>query len=112
MIARCRGAFIGAGASHCARWMASRARAGAFLQDAARSKARGRLKLDPKRRLRQLSGERAPSEAPAGDRLDFVVIVTPNHQHFRRQSGFSKRLQRRRQTGHAQPREAQKLAVT
>ncbi len=58
--------------------------AGAFSSDAARSQASGRdLFLDPARVYDNYT-EMARSEAtmPANQRLDFVSIVTPNHEHF------------------------------
>jgi predicted dehydrogenase len=59
--------------------------AGAFSSDAARSRASGAdLNLDPKRTYGSyVEMVRAEARLPAGERLDFVVIVTPNHQHFR-----------------------------
>ena len=52
--------------------------------DPARSKASGEdLFLDPSRVYGSYQ-EMAKAEAkkPADERLDFIVIVTPNHQHF------------------------------
>jgi len=85
MIGGGRGAFIGA-VHRIAAIMDGKAElvAGAFSSDAARSKASGAdLFLDPKRVYGSYQ-EMAKAEAkkPAGERLDFVVIVTPNHQHF------------------------------
>jgi predicted dehydrogenase len=85
MIGGGRGAFIGA-VHRLAAIMDGQAElvAGAFSSDAARSKASGAdLWLDPARVYGSYR-EMALSEAarPAGERLDFVVIVTPNHQHF------------------------------
>jgi predicted dehydrogenase len=85
MIGGGRGAFIGA-VHRIAAIMDGKAElvAGAFSSDAARSKASGAdLFLDP-RRVYGSYAEMARAEAkkPAGERLDFVVIVTPNHQHF------------------------------
>ena len=58
--------------------------AGAFSSDPERSKASGGdLFLDPSRvygSYREMA--KAESAMPADRRLDFVVIVTPNHQHF------------------------------
>jgi predicted dehydrogenase len=58
--------------------------AGAFSSDAARSRASGAdLFLDPARvygSYREMAN--AESAMPPARRLDFVVIVTPNHQHF------------------------------
>ena len=58
--------------------------AGAFASDAARSRQKGaELGLSPDRAYASyaamVDGERA---LPAGDRIDFVSIVTPNHVHF------------------------------
>ena len=58
--------------------------AGAFSSSLRRSRAKGReLRLDPARTHGSLAaliaGERA---LPAGERVDFVSIVTPNHLHF------------------------------
>ena len=85
MIGGGRGAFIGA-VHRIAALMDGKAElvAGAFSSDAARSQASGAdLGLDPARVYGSYA-EMAKAEAarPAGDRLDFVVIVTPNHQHF------------------------------
>ncbi len=85
MIGGGRGAFIGA-VHRIAAQMDGQAElvAGAFSSDPARSKASGEdLYLDPARVYGSYQ-EMAEAEAkkPAGQRLDFVVIVTPNHQHF------------------------------
>ena len=85
MIGGGRGAFIGA-VHRIAAIMDGKAElvAGAFSSDAARSKASGAdLFLDPKRVYGSYQ-EMAKTEAkkPANERLDFIVIVTPNHQHF------------------------------
>lgn len=85
MIGGGRGAFIGA-VHRIATQMDGQAElvAGAFSSDPARSKASGEdLFLDPSRVYGSYA-EMAKAEAarPAGERLDFVVIVTPNHQHF------------------------------
>jgi predicted dehydrogenase len=85
MIGGGRGAFIGA-VHRIAAQMDGQAElvAGAFSSDPARSKASGEdLYLDPARVYGSYQ-EMADAEAkkPAGQRLDFVVIVTPNHQHF------------------------------
>jgi predicted dehydrogenase len=85
MIGGGRGAFIGA-VHRIAAIMDGKAElvAGAFSSDAARSKASGAdLFLDPKRVYGSYAEmARAEAKKPAGERLDFVVIVTPNHQHF------------------------------
>ncbi len=85
MIGGGRGAFIG-GVHRIASIMDGQAvlTAGAFSSDAARSKASGEdLCLAPARVYGSYQ-EMAKAEAakPAGERLDFIVIVTPNHQHF------------------------------
>jgi predicted dehydrogenase len=85
MIGGGRGAFIGA-VHRIAAAMDGQAElvAGAFSSDAERSKASGAdLYLDPSRVYGSYR-EMAKAEAgmPAASRLDFVVIVTPNHQHF------------------------------
>ena len=85
MIGGGRGAFIG-GVHRIAAAMDGQAElvAGAFSSDAKRSKASGAdLFLDPSRVYGSYSEmARAESAMPPGKRLDFVVIVTPNHQHF------------------------------
>jgi predicted dehydrogenase len=85
MIGGGRGAFIGAVHRIAAR-MDGEAElvAGAFSSDAARSRASGAdLHLDPSRVYGSYQEmARAEAKRPAGERLDFVVIVTPNHQHF------------------------------
>jgi len=85
MIGGGRGAFIG-GVHRIAAIMDGQAvlTAGAFSSDAARSKASGEdLFLDPDRVYGSYQ-EMAKAEAkkPADQRLDFIVIVTPNHQHY------------------------------
>ncbi len=85
MVGGGRGAFIG-GVHRIAAAMDGRAElvAGAFSSDPARSKASGEdLFLDPARTYGSYV-EMAKAEAarPAAERLDFIVIVTPNHQHF------------------------------
>ena len=85
MIGGGRGAFIGA-VHRIAAQMDGQAElvAGAFSSDPARSKASGEdFYLDPARVYGSYQ-EMAETEAkkPVGERLDFVVIVTPNHQHF------------------------------
>jgi predicted dehydrogenase len=85
MIGGGQGAFIGA-VHRIAAAMDGQAElvAGAFSSDAARSKASGAgLFLDPTRVYGSYA-EMAKAEAAlsADRRLDFVVIVTPNHQHF------------------------------
>jgi predicted dehydrogenase len=85
MIGGGRGAFIG-GVHRIAAAMDGQAElvAGAFSSDPARSKASGEdLFLDPARVYGSYAEmAAAESRLPAGRRLDFVVIVTPNHQHF------------------------------
>jgi predicted dehydrogenase len=85
MIGGGRGAFIG-GVHRIAAAMDGRAElvAGAFSSDAKRSKASGEdFFLDPTRVYGSYTEmAAAESEMPQDKRLDFVVIVTPNHQHF------------------------------
>ena len=85
MIGGGQGAFIGA-VHRIAAQMDGQAElvAGAFSSDPARSQASGAdLHLDPARVYGSYA-EMAEAEAarPAAERLDFIVIVTPNHQHF------------------------------
>src|SRR6218665_2970338 len=85
MIGGGRGAFIG-GVHRIASMMDGQAvlTAGAFSSDPARSQASGEdFYLDPSRVYASYQ-EMAKAEAkkPASERLDFIVIVTPNHQHF------------------------------
>ena len=85
MIGGGQGAFIGA-VHRIAAQMDGQAElvAGAFSSDPARSQASGAdLHLDPARVYGSYV-EMAEAEAarPAAERLDFIVIVTPNHQHF------------------------------
>jgi predicted dehydrogenase len=85
MIGGGRGAFIGA-VHRIAASMDGRAElvAGAFSSNAKRSReSGGDLFLDPARVYGSYKEMvKAESAMPAGIRLDFVVIVTPNHQHF------------------------------
>jgi predicted dehydrogenase len=85
MIGGGRGAFIGA-VHRIAAQMDGKAElvAGAFSSDPERSKASGAdLFIDPARTYGSYEEmARAESAAPADSRLDFIVIVTPNHQHF------------------------------
>jgi predicted dehydrogenase len=85
MIGGGRGAFIGA-VHRIAAQMDGQAElvAGAFSSDPARSAASGEdLFLDPSRVYGSYAAmAAAESKKSAGQRLDFVVIVTPNHQHF------------------------------
>ncbi len=85
MIGGGRGAFIGA-VHRIAAIMDGKAElvAGAFSSDAARSKASGADLFLDETRVYGSYEEMARVEAkmPASHRLDFVVIVTPNHQHF------------------------------
>ncbi|HEY8932040.1 MAG TPA: Gfo/Idh/MocA family oxidoreductase [Rariglobus sp.] len=85
MIGGGRGAFIGA-VHRIAAQMDGQAElvAGAFSSDPARSAASGTdLFLDPSRVYGSyVEMAEAESKKPVGQRLDFVVIVTPNHQHF------------------------------
>jgi len=85
MIGGGRGAFIGA-VHRIAAAMDGRAElvAGAFSSDPVRSKASGAdFFLDPTRvygSYREMA--KAEAALPPELRLDFVVIVTPNHQHY------------------------------
>jgi predicted dehydrogenase len=85
MIGGGRGAFIG-GVHRIAAQMDGQAElvAGAFSSDAERSKLSGAdLFLDPARVYGSyVEMAKAESARPVGERLDFIVIVTPNHQHF------------------------------
>jgi predicted dehydrogenase len=85
MIGGGRGAFIGA-VHRIAAQMDGQAElvAGAFSSDAARSRLSGAdFFLDPARVYGSYPEmAKAESARPAGERLDFIVIVTPNHQHF------------------------------
>ncbi len=85
MIGGGRGAFIGA-VHRLAAQMDGQAElvAGAFSSTAARSRASGAdLYLDPARIYDSYAAmAKAESRRPVDERLDFVVIVTPNHQHF------------------------------
>src|SRR5689334_4257827 len=85
MIGGGRGAFIGA-VHRIAAAMDGQAElvAGAFSSDPARSKASGAdLFLSPARVYGSYAAmAKAEARLPDDERLDFVVIVTPNHQHF------------------------------
>jgi len=85
MIGGGRGAFIGA-VHRIAALMDGRAElvAGAFSSDPGRSIASGRDFFLDRGRVYGTYEEMAKREAalPPGQRVDFVVIVTPNHQHF------------------------------
>jgi len=85
MIGGGRGAFIGA-VHRIAAIMDGQAElvAGAFSSDAKRSKDSGAdFYLDPKRVYGSYQAmAKAEAAKPKDERLDFVVIVTPNHQHF------------------------------
>ena len=94
MIGGGRGAFIGA-VHRIAAGLDNQAElvAGAFSSDPARSKASGEdFFLEPSR-VYGTYQEMADREAkrPANDRLDFIVIVTPNHQHFGPAKAFLER---------------------
>lgn len=85
MIGGGRGAFIGA-VHRIAATMDGQAElvAGAFSSDPGRSRASGAdLHLDPERVYGDYRRMAAVEAAlPPERRLDFVVIVTPNHEHF------------------------------
>ncbi|TAG32662.1 MAG: gfo/Idh/MocA family oxidoreductase [Verrucomicrobia bacterium] len=85
MIGGGRGAFIGA-VHRIAAQMDGQAElvAGALSSDPERSAASGAdLYLDPARVYGSYTAmAKAEAARPRDERLDFVVIVTPNHQHF------------------------------
>jgi predicted dehydrogenase len=85
MIGGGRGAFIGA-VHRIAAAMDGKAElvAGAFSSDPERSRASGADLFVDAARAYGSYAEMAAAESrmPVGKRLDFVVIVTPNHQHF------------------------------
>ncbi len=85
MIGGGRGAFIGA-VHRIAANMDGKARlvAGAFSSDPERSKASAAdLFVKPERAYGSYQEMvQAEAKMPADQRLDFVVIVTPNHKHF------------------------------
>ncbi|HVU18183.1 MAG TPA: Gfo/Idh/MocA family oxidoreductase [Candidatus Didemnitutus sp.] len=85
MIGGGQGAFIGA-VHRIAAGMDGQAElvAGAFSSDADRSRASGAALFVSPDRVYGSYAEMAKAEAakPIDQRLDFVVIVTPNHQHF------------------------------
>ena len=85
MIGGGRGAFIGA-VHRIAAAMDGKAEliAGAFSSDPRRSKGSGEdLFLAPERVYGSyVEMAAAESARPPSDRLDFVVVVTPNHEHF------------------------------
>jgi predicted dehydrogenase len=85
MIGGGRGAFIG-GVHRIAAAMDGRAElvAGAFSSDEMRSRASGAdFFLDPDRVYGSYAAmAKAEAALPPEKRLDFVVIVTPNHEHF------------------------------
>jgi predicted dehydrogenase len=67
--------------------------AGAFSSDPEKSRAHGvALHLDPARTYASfLEMAAREAERPAGDRIDFVVIVTPNHVHYAAARAFIER---------------------
>jgi predicted dehydrogenase len=85
MIGGGRGAFIG-GVHRIAAAMDGRAElvAGAFSSDEMRSRASGAdFFLDPDRVYGSYAAmAKAEAAMPPEKRLDFIVIVTPNHEHF------------------------------
>jgi predicted dehydrogenase len=85
MIGGGRGAFIGS-VHRLAAAMDGQAElvAGAFSSDPERSGQSGAdLLLDPRRVYGSYAEmTRAEAAMPRGRRLDFVIIVTPNHEHF------------------------------
>jgi predicted dehydrogenase len=58
--------------------------AGAFSSDPERSRRSGRDLLLPEDRVYGTWSEMIDKEKarPAGEKIDFVAIVTPNHEHF------------------------------
>lgn len=80
-----QGAFIG-GVHRMAAWLDGQIElaCGAFSSDPGKSKKSGRsLYLPPDRvygSYKEMFAEE--SQRPAGERMDFVSIVTPNHLHF------------------------------
>ncbi len=86
MIGGGRGAFIGA-VHRIAAQMDGEAElvAGCFSSDPARARASAADLLVAPSRAYGTYAEMVRAEAarPAADRLDFVVIVTPNHEHYR-----------------------------
>ncbi len=85
MVGGGRGAFIGA-VHRMAATLDGKIElaAGAFSSDPERSRASGRDLLLPPDRVYGSYREMIEKESalPPGDRIDFVVIVTPNHEHF------------------------------
>ncbi len=85
MVGGGRGAFIGA-VHRIAAAMDQQIElvCGAFSSDPERSKASGADLFLPANRCYGTFEEMIRGEAklPAGERMDFVVIVTPNHMHF------------------------------
>src|SRR3954466_13952207 len=85
MIGGGRGAFIGA-VHRIAAVMDGRAElvAGAFSTDPEKSKLSGADLLLDSQRVYDSYQEmvKAESARPAGERLDFVIVATPNHTHF------------------------------
>jgi len=85
MVGGGRDAFIG-GVHRIAAWMDGKIElvAGAFSSNAEKSRLSGSdLLLDPARvypSFETMAAEEA--KLPAGERIDFVSIVTPNHVHF------------------------------
>jgi predicted dehydrogenase len=67
--------------------------AGAFSSDAAKSRTQGReLHLHPERVYDSFEAMAEREAAlPAGERIDFVSIVTPNHVHFPAAKAFIER---------------------
>ena len=75
--------------ARCTAWRRNDGRialtCGAFSSDPARSRAAGvaLYRLDPSRSYGTYTEMMAAEAARAdGDRMDFVVIATPNHTHF------------------------------
>ncbi len=85
MVGGGRGAFIGA-VHRMAATLDGRIElaAGAFSSDPERSRASGRDLLLPEDRVYGSYAEMIERESarPEAERIDFVAIVTPNHEHF------------------------------
>jgi predicted dehydrogenase len=85
MVGGGRGAFIGAVHRMAAALDGKiELAAGAFSSDPERSRASGRDLLLPEDRVYGSYAEMIEKEKsrPPGERIDFVAIVTPNHEHF------------------------------
>lgn len=83
MVGGGRGAFIGA-VHRIASQLDGRIElvCGAFSSDPERSKASGKDFFLPADRCYASYGDMFKAEAKRADKMDFVVIVTPNHMHY------------------------------